>query len=267
MRHVPRAVAIGLTSLTAAAAIGLLYGCAIDVTVVPTNDAEKQAIAAYDASLQDGFGFSVDVDPSSLSLVPLDAAEDESASEQTDATGTDETASAQEAAGTNQSTPLPDTWTPDVDCTQCHSTQLATLDDESCGASSHAAMLGCTSCHTDIDNLEHAHRDYLTSTKQPTKIKYAFVETDFCLSCHESWEALAEKTADSTACTDAMGTVVNPHALPDVAEHQSIRCTNCHTMHEPQDSEALRSSAYHACVQCHHTDEFVSCTTCHNDSL
>ena len=51
MRHVPRAVAIGLTSLTAAAAIGLLYGCAIDVTVVPTNDAEKQAIAAYDPEI------------------------------------------------------------------------------------------------------------------------------------------------------------------------------------------------------------------------
>lgn len=264
MRHIPRAVAIGLTSLTAAAAIGLACGCAVDVSVVPTSDTEKQAIAAYDASLQDGFGFSVDLDPASLSLTPLNAAEDKNANAQADATSTDETASAKEAA---ESTALPDTWTPDVDCAQCHSAQVATLDDESCGASAHAAMLGCTSCHTDIDNLEHAHRDYLTSTKQPTKIKYAFIETDFCLSCHESWEALAEKTADSTACTDGMGTVVNPHALPDVADHESIRCTNCHTMHESQDNEALRSSAYHACVQCHHTDEFVSCTTCHNDSL
>ena len=264
MRHIPRAVAIGLTSLTAAAAIGLACGCAVDVSVVPTSDTEKQAIAAYDASLQDGFGFSVDLDPASLSLTPLNAAEDKNANAQADATSTDETASAKEAA---ENTALPDTWTPDVDCAQCHSAQVATLDDESCGASAHAAMLGCTSCHTDIDNLEHAHRDYLTSTKQPTKIKYAFIETDFCLSCHESWEALAEKTADSTACTDDMGTVVNPHALPDVADHESIRCTNCHTMHESQDNEALRSSAYHACVQCHHTDEFVSCTTCHNDSL
>ena len=170
----------------------------------------------------------------------------------------DETEEAEEAEETTSAVAFE--WTADADCSLCHSTELDSLSDSSCTASSHSS-LECTTCHTDTEGLVTAHEDVtMDDTDGAKRLKKTEVSEETCLSCHGSYEELAELTADSTVLTDNNGTVVNPHDLPDVENHESITCTSCHEMHS---GVSIEESAMDKCTDCHHSSVF-ECGTCHS---
>jgi hypothetical protein len=78
-----------------------------------------------------------------------------------------------------------------------------------------AAGLECQSCHRE-------------GTKKP-------VESDQCLTCHESFEAVAKRTKDLNP---------NPH---DNHITQNAECTQCHHGHKADDN---------VCMSCHSSMEF-----------
>lgn len=124
---------------------------------------------------------------------------------------------------------------------------------------------GCTSCHEVDEWLEKAHKNYLSSSKVPKRLKYTSVSNDACLACHGSWEELAEKTSEVDTCTDVLGTTVNPHGAPEthIADDGQLNCVLCHKAHDEQTAADLDEAAAKACVTCHHNNEYVACTECH----
>lgn len=80
-----------------------------------------------------------------------------------------------------------------------------------------------------------------------------------CTSCH-GLDDVREATRNSAVLTDANGTVVNPHDLPEVAEHDGIACTGCHKTHEVAENTV--KNAVRVCAGCHHADVY-ECYTCH----
>lgn len=147
-------------------------------------------------------------------------------------------------------------WSLDSDCALCHSTAAASLESESHAGHSD---LDCATCHTDTAGLEGVHENVSTVFDGTSGLKVTEITEETCLSCHGSIEALAELTADSTALTDEEGTVVNPHDLPQVDQHDSFVCTTCHNEHSDVD---VTKNAYNQCVGCHH-DNVFECGTCH----
>ena len=79
-------------------------------------------------------------------------------------------------------------------------------------------------------------------------------------ACHGSYETLAEQTSSSTLLTDSNGTVVNPHDLPENADHETVTCGSCHDMHASDD---IAETAQKACISCHHMGIY-ECNTCHD---
>ena len=53
--------------------------------------------------------------------------------------------------------------------------------------------------------------------------------------------------------------MVNPHDLPEGADHAKIDCLDCHTAHKAQEAS---ETALNTCTGCHHTGVF-ECGTCH----
>ena len=85
-------------------------------------------------------------------------------------------------------------------------------------------------------------------------------ECDACLSCHYgAREELVAATVD-VAVVDSKGTAVNPHDVTPSEQHDTIRCADCHGMH---DAEKLADKADAECASCHHADVF-ECYTCHD---
>lgn len=151
-------------------------------------------------------------------------------------------------------------WSADAACQVCHATEYASLSDSSCTVSLHSS-LSCTDCHADEDGLVEAHADVtLSDTDGASRLKTTEVSEDTCLACHGSYESLAELTEDSTVLTDNEGTVVNPHDIPDVEDHEDITCTDCHEMHT---SSSIEETAMDRCTDCHHQTVF-ECGTCHD---
>ena len=136
-------------------------------------------------------------------------------------------------------------------------------DETSTLASTHAGI-ACSTCHNDEKGLAEAHKD-ATGPKQVRRLSYTYVETETCLSCHGSWEDLAEKTADCTILTDNQGTVVNPHAAPEThiagadGEKPYLSCYQCHDMH---GTKTVAEQATYTCQGCHHENVY-ECHTCH----
>lgn len=85
--------------------------------------------------------------------------------------------------------------------------------------------------------------------------------TDDMLDGQSAITMLVAATADSTALTDSSGTVVNPHDLPAVKDHDSITCTTCHDVHDPEPDAAKTASK--KCLSCHHEGVY-ECYTCHS---
>ena len=188
-------------------------------------------------------------------------------------------------------------WSMDLDCSLCHqkewesiygapSTESAmdtdsndvpssTAENDKGGASSsteretsieaygalhaHDFELACTTCHADEQGMEAAHAK-LNNGREAKRLKKTSVDSELCLTCHDQ-KALAEATADVDVLTDSEGTVVNPHDLPDVADHATISCTDCHKVHTAE-TKTLEQTAMTACTNCHHADVF-ECGTCH----
>lgn len=150
------------------------------------------------------------------------------------------------------------TWAPDSDCAACHAQEAASQDDASSPASFHAAT-PCASCHDDEEGLASAHNGVSAGDATPGKLAETSMGEQVCLGCHESYDELAAKTKGSESLIDADGTVVNPHELPENADHESLRCSTCHKLHGDEDAG---KRAKQICLSCHHSDVF-ECNTCH----
>lgn len=120
--------------------------------------------------------------------------------------------------------------------------------------------LGCPACHSDAETLTKAHEGVTAESTLPKRLKKAKIDEGLCLSCHGNHESLAQATAGSTVLTDTEGTVVNPHDLPDVADHAKITCLSCHKIHG--DAPVQKTAAV-TCVACHHEGVYA-CGTCHS---
>lgn len=119
------------------------------------------------------------------------------------------------------------------------------------------SALACVACHDD-EQLAELHEGATVDDKMPKKLKKTEVSEELCLTCHDS-EQLAEATADRTILTDDDGTVVNPHDLPDVSDHDPITCISCHVVH---GDETVEETAPAKCLSCHHENVY-ECGTCH----
>lgn len=176
-------------------------------------------------------------------------------------------------------------WSGELDCTECHAAQTASLvwedpaqaeaDEKDADkaetveaqtsttdvyAARHATQFGlaCITCHVDDAKLEKGHKR-LNSGKEATKLKKTKVTDDVCLSCHKA-EQLAEATEDCQILTDSKGTVANPHSLPDsTSSHAEIACVQCHSAH---DGARTAENATAVCASCHHSGVY-ECGTCH----
>lgn len=118
--------------------------------------------------------------------------------------------------------------------------------------------LGCATCHDDA-KLPELHEDAAADGKMPKKLKKTAVSEEACLGCHGPHEELAKLTEGCGLLTDDKGTTVNPHALPDVADHDPIGCTDCHTVHK---GKTVEETAPAKCLSCHHENVY-ECGTCH----
>lgn len=154
----------------------------------------------------------------------------------------------QQSSKSNAAEAVDFVWQPDADCATCHDKE----DAEGSIASTHAALgQDCMSCHDDQALLESAHEGVTSKSLMPRK---ATINQDTCLSCHESYEKLAEKTADKPI-VDSNGTEINPHAVPQSEEHGEQACNNCHAGHKDKEPTEY-------CSSCHHAGVF-ECYTCH----
>ena len=137
-------------------------------------------------------------------------------------------------------TPITVAWSADSECGTCHATEQASYDDAACVASTHEGKTA--------------------SDTMPKKLKKTEVPDDACLSCHYgAREELVAATVD-VAVVDSKGTAVNPHDVTPSEQHDTIRCADCHGMH---DAEKLADKADAECASCHHADVF-ECYTCHD---
>lgn len=163
------------------------------------------------------------------------------------------------AAAETKGSAKPITWSADSDCAVCHKDESTT--DSKCLAATHAAnQVACASCHADEGGLADAHEGITAAdVKKSVAMTKTKVSVESCKSCHDM-TSVAAATAGSTALTDANGTVVNPHALPENSDHATLECVSCHKAHS---STAVATTAMRACTSCHHANVF-ECGTCHS---
>ena len=150
-------------------------------------------------------------------------------------------------------------WSPDSDCVTCHSQELSHNFDD--GESGHASM-SCIDCHTDTSGLEKAH-EKAGGPSEAKKLKKTAIDDETCLTCHDSYEKLAEKTAAIDTLTDSKGTTVNPHSILTehnaAAQHNDVTCASCHNAHDGGDPAEVADAL---CETCHH-ESVYECYTCH----
>lgn len=167
---------------------------------------------------------------------------------------------AEQAGGEAAAAPSDFAWSSASDCAVCHVEEAASLESPETAAFAHGEEGdACTTCHDDEAALSAAHEGVSETSPMPARVASTDVAESTCLSCHKSYADLAERTAESTALVDAQGTVANPHALADVADHESVSCSDCHKMHATQSAA---ETAKGKCAACHHQNVF-ECHTCH----
>ena len=103
-------------------------------------------------------------------------------------------------------------WSPEADCATCHVKQASSTADAQCLASTHEDS-ACNSCHSDSEGLQNVHEGVASAEVELTRLKKTDIDSSYCLTCHDSYEALAGKTVDSQACTVISCTTV---ALPPI---------------------------------------------------
>ena len=138
-------------------------------------------------------------------------------------------------------------WSPTVDCSTCHSSEVKSMMDTNLLASKHAALgINCLGCH-DETQLVTAHQNVNVNMTVPL-LNYP---QSFCLKCHGSYAALIALTANSQAFLTPDGTAINPHNT----HLGPIDCSNCHQIHN-------QSPGINYCYSCHHT-QTLECGECH----
>lgn len=172
-------------------------------------------------------------------------------------------ACAPSTASTNDATGVSEadgafTWSPDASCDTCHSVEQESFGNAECTAALHEAV-PCVTCHVEGDAIVAVHEGATVDSKQPKRLKKTAVEETVCLSCHNVDE-LKSATASSTVLTDDEGKTVNPHDLPEVADHESILCSTCHKMH---GGDGIETESQDTCLSCHHKNVY-ECKTCHD---
>lgn len=150
-------------------------------------------------------------------------------------------------------------WSETSDCGMCHAKEQASFDDGTCAASQHEGT-ACAVCHADASTLASAHEGATAEKAAKAVLKSAAVDAATCESCH-ALDEVAAATAGVETLTDANGTVVNPHALPESADHAEVTCTSCHQTHV--SGATIEKKAQRACASCHHADVY-ECYTCHS---
>lgn len=150
-------------------------------------------------------------------------------------------------------------WSETSDCSMCHEKEQSSFEDTTCAASQHAGT-ACITCHTDASALASAHEGATAEKASKAVLKSTTVDAATCESCH-ALDEVAAATANVEALTDANGTVVNPHALPESTDHAEVTCTSCHQMHV--SGATIEKKAQRVCASCHHADVY-ECYTCHN---
>lgn len=164
--------------------------------------------------------------------------------------------------GASASEPVQVAWSPNMDCTTCHTAEGATMEDGSMGACIHVqqAQVECSTCHADEASLAGVHEGAAATDTMPKKLKATVVDAKTCQAagCHdESQDEMLALTAGITDLTDSQGTQVNPHeVMGKTAGHADILCSDCHTMHK------AKANAADTCVSCHHAGVY-ECNTCH----
>lgn len=150
-------------------------------------------------------------------------------------------------------------WSPSSDCATGHSAEQASLSDAACQMVAHAEI-ACTTCHADERALAAVHEDASAGDKMPSKLKKTAVDDALCLSCHhETKEALAQATAETTPIADSRGTQAHPHEVILQEQHAELACASCHKLHS---SKSMETAAHDQRLSCHHADVF-ECHTCH----
>lgn len=147
-----------------------------------------------------------------------------------------------------------------ADCVACHS-RIIDESGNTIGLYSSHGSFTCFDCHND-PVLAELHEDADEAKGQKVrKLKKTEVTVPNCSACHDQ-ESLAEALISSTVLTDANGTCVNPHAIPQIEPHQIISCFNCHAIHT-EDSN-VDKAAQKTCASCHHANVY-ECGTCHSN--
>ncbi|AGA69134.1 doubled CXXCH motif-containing protein [Desulfitobacterium dichloroeliminans LMG P-21439] len=142
-------------------------------------------------------------------------------------------------------------WSPDMDCSVCHSKNVESMGNSTLTISQHAqAGQKCVDCHG-LETLQEAHKG---GSKVPGVINVRMPK-EMCFECHGSYEEIATRTADSTVLEKKEGGYVNPHVRPNENHEDNVECYECHKMHMDYNNKAN-------CLSCHHTGE-LTCYTCH----
>ena len=132
-------------------------------------------------------------------------------------------------------------WSESTDCGACHATQKA----------AHVVgheTVACVDCHSDSASLEKAHANVtLEDTAGAKRLKSTKVEMEACLACHAA-DYTPEAVAGFTGCVGAGGAVTNPHDLPQIIDHEDIRCSSCHPEHSGLTPAEV---APQLCENCH----------------
>lgn len=158
--------------------------------------------------------------------------------------------------------PVVVTWTPNIDCTTCHSPEQSSLTDKTTAAGIHNSEgLECMSCHDDVAGLTTAHAKVEAGQATAKRLKRTSVDNETCTAsgCHDNDAERISLTASFTGLTDDNGTTVNPHALPETDQHKNVTCSSCHKGHASFDA----ASTVDTCFSCHHQKVF-ECGTCHD---
>lgn len=150
-------------------------------------------------------------------------------------------------------------WSETSDCGMCHAKEQSSFEDATCAASQHEGT-ACAVCHADASTLASAHEGATAEKAAKAVLKSTAVDAATCESCH-ALDEVAAATADVEVLTDTNGTVVNPHALPESADHAEVTCTSCHQTHV--SGATIEKKAQRVCASCHHADVY-ECYTCHS---
>ena len=151
------------------------------------------------------------------------------------------------------------TWKADTDCAPCHAVEVESQSNSAYLASTHATEQ-CLTCHANEAALQDAHEGANPKAAARAGLKATSVPEETCLACHDKVE-IAQTTSASTVLTDVNGLVINPHELPESADHEALDCNSCHQMHV-SDAD-LSKKSQRACGNCHHADVY-ECYTCHS---